>query len=218
MILHAMERYDVNPAKVFVLGLSAGGSMTAVLMSNYPAMFQGGAIIAGTPYDCNRPSLLTGAWWWWLKTWYGDAAAASFACGLFYNIPTGRSPEVWGDLVRASTDGAPDRWPKILLWQGGTDNVVDPANQVELLKQWSNVLGIDQTPDRTETHDQVLHHVYFDANGNPKLETYQIANFGHAFAVDPGTSSEQCGTSGPYIKDANICSALKILRFWGLSP
>jgi poly(3-hydroxybutyrate) depolymerase len=34
------------------LGLSAGGSMTSVLRVNYLELFQGGAIIAGTPYGC----------------------------------------------------------------------------------------------------------------------------------------------------------------------
>lgn len=218
MILYAIDEYEVNPAKVYILGLSAGGSMTAVLMSNYPTMFQGGAIIAGTPYGCNRPSLLTGAWWWWLKTWYGDAAAASFACGLFFNLPTKRSSEQWGDYVRASVDDSPGHRLKISLWQGGSDDVVNPANQIELVKQWANALGIDLTPDRTQTNDHVIRNVYHDADDNPKLETYQIVNFGHAFAIDPGTGSENCGTSGPYVKDANICSSLEILRFWGISP
>lgn len=161
---------------------------------------------------------MTGAWWWWLKTWYGDAAAASFVCGLFYNLPTERSSEEWGDFVRASANGLPDRWPMISLWQGDSDDVVNPANQIELVKQWTSVLGIDQKPDRTEANDNFVHNVYFDTNGNPRLETYQIVNYGHAFAIDPGTDFEHCGAEGPYVKDANICSSLKILRFWGLSP
>ena len=218
MILFALKEYGVDPAKVFVLGLSAGGSMTAVLLANYPEMFQGGAIIAGTPYNCNRPSLVTGAWWWWLKTWFGDAAAASFACGLFQQTPVVRSPEQWGSYVLSSTDGAPDRWPKISLWHGDADDIVNPANQIELLKQWTNVLGVDQIPDRTERGETFTRRVYFDAHNNPRLETYQIVGFEHAFAIDPGTGLEQCGTEGPYVKDGNICSSLAILKFWGIHP
>ncbi|MGI9319472.1 MAG: extracellular catalytic domain type 1 short-chain-length polyhydroxyalkanoate depolymerase, partial [bacterium] len=52
MILYAIDTYGVSPTKIFILGLSAGGSMAAVLIANYPQMFGGGAIIAGTPYNC----------------------------------------------------------------------------------------------------------------------------------------------------------------------
>ena len=218
MIRWAIAEHDVDPARVFVLGLSAGGSMTGVLLANYPKMFQGGAIVAGTPYGCNQPTLLTGAWWWWTKTWFGDAAAASFACGLFHYSPIERSPRQWGDYVREAADDIPSQWPKISLWHGEADGIVSPNNQVELTKQWANVLGIDQTPDKTETIGTHVHNVYFDGTNNPRLETYQIANFGHAFAVDPGTALEHCGTEGTYVKDANICSTFAILRFWGIFP
>ena len=111
MIQYMIDTYDVNVSRIFVLGLSAGGSMTSVLMANYPELFQGGAIIAGTPYECNNPTLLTGPMWWWLKMVYGDAAAASYACGLFGYAPTQRSPAEWGNFVRASSGGTPAAWP-----------------------------------------------------------------------------------------------------------
>jgi poly(3-hydroxybutyrate) depolymerase len=218
MVQYVIDTYQVDPSGVFVLGLSAGGSMTAVLMANYPGLFQGGAIIAGTPYDCNKPSLLTWAWWWSLDTWFGDAAAASYACGLFNYAPTRRSPEAWGEFVRASSGDTPSRWPKVSLWQGGNDTIVNPANQMELVKQWTNVIGIDQVPDRVDVIDTIRHSVYRDASGTPRLETYEIAGFDHAIAVDPGTGPAQCGMVAPYVEDANICSSLKILKFWGVAP
>jgi len=218
MIQYTIDRYHVDPSRIFVLGLSAGGSMTAVLMANYPELFQGGAIIAGTPYECNNPTSWTWAWWWWLDTWFGDAAAGSYACGLFGYPPTQRSPKVWGDYVRASPGVAPSRWPKISLWQGDADNVVNPANQAELVKQWTNVHGIDQTPDDTDVLNNIRHNVYWDEAGAPRIETYEIADLDHAIAVDPGTGPEQCGITAPYVKDADICSSLQTLKFWGVAP
>ena len=218
MIQYAIDTYQVDSSKIFVLGLSAGGSMTAVLMANYPELFQGGAIVAGTAYGCNKPSFFTWVPWWWLNMWYGDAASASYACGLFNYAPTQRSPGVWGDFVRASSGVMPGGWPKVSLWQGETDDVVNPANQRELVKQWTNVLGIDQTPDEVHILDDITHHVYHDASDTPRLETYQIADFDHAFAIDPGPGPDHCGVIAPYVKDADICTSRKILQFWGVAP
>ena len=218
MVQHAIKAYRVDPSKVYVLGLSAGGSMTAVLMANYPELFQGGAIVAGTPYGCNNPTALTGAMWWWLDTWFGDFAAASFACGLFGYAPTPRPAQEWGDFVRASPDAKPSRWPTVSLWHGSADSTVNLANQRELLKQWANVHGIDQIPDETNFLNNVRHTVYKDASGNPRIEAYEILGFDHAIAIDPGTGSAQCGVVAPYTKDGDICSALKILEFWGVAP
>jgi poly(3-hydroxybutyrate) depolymerase len=152
MIQYMIDTYDVEVSRIFVLGLSAGGSMTSVLMANYPELFQGRAIIAGTPYGCNNPTLFTSPMYYWLNMFYGEAAAAIYACGLFNYTPTQRSAAEWGDLVRASSGGTPAAWPKVIsLWQGLKDSRVNPANQSELIKQWTNVLGIDQTPDQTES-------------------------------------------------------------------
>ena len=85
MIQYTLDAYQVDASKIFVLGLSTGGSMTAVLLANYPGLFQGGAIIAGTPYECNNPTWQTWSWWKWPKLWWGDAAAAS---DLLPNLPS----------------------------------------------------------------------------------------------------------------------------------
>ncbi len=217
MIRHAVDTFGVDPARIYGLGLSAGGSMTAVLLANYPDVFQAGAIVAGTPYDCNRPTRWTWALWWGHKMW-GDDIAASYACGLFWYSPTLRSAEAWGDFVRAAPGTTPTRWPTLSLWQGDADDKVDPANQQELVKQWTDVHGIDQTPDDTDVQNNITHHVYRDANGAPLLETYTIADFNHAIAIDPGPGPAQCGTPADFIEDADICSARKILEFWGVAP
>ena len=156
--------------------------------------------------------------WLWFSMFSGDDAAASFACGLFRSSPTQRTAEEWGDFVRASPGVTPGRWPRVSLWQGAADGTVNPANQAELVKQWTNVHGIDQIPDDTDVQNNVTHKVYRDASDTPRLETYEIAGLDHGIAVDPGPGPEQCGIAADYIIDANICSALKILQFWGVAP
>ena len=50
-MVEAMIRdHYIDPRRIFVTGLSAGGAMTAVLLATYPELFAGGAVIAGLPY------------------------------------------------------------------------------------------------------------------------------------------------------------------------
>jgi poly(hydroxyalkanoate) depolymerase family esterase len=52
MIDAMVERHSVDRSRVYVVGLSAGGAMTAVMLAAYPERFAGGAIVAGVPYGC----------------------------------------------------------------------------------------------------------------------------------------------------------------------
>jgi poly(hydroxyalkanoate) depolymerase family esterase len=50
MVSKMVSDHGIDPARVFVTGLSAGGAMTSVMLATYPEVFAGGAIIAGLPY------------------------------------------------------------------------------------------------------------------------------------------------------------------------
>jgi poly(hydroxyalkanoate) depolymerase family esterase len=50
MVAKMVSDHAIDPARVFVTGLSAGGAMTSVMLATYPDVFAGGAIIAGLPY------------------------------------------------------------------------------------------------------------------------------------------------------------------------
>lgn len=43
--------YDIDPARVFVIGASAGGVMTVNLGATYPDLFRAIGVLAGCPYD-----------------------------------------------------------------------------------------------------------------------------------------------------------------------
>ena len=60
MIDAMLERHSIDRSRVYVVGFSAGGATTAVMLAAYPERFAGGAIITGVPYGCadtaSRPS------------------------------------------------------------------------------------------------------------------------------------------------------------------
>lgn len=128
-----------------------------------------------------------------------------------------QSPEQWGDLVRAAS---PYRgpWPKVSVWVGTADPIVKPTNARELIDQWTNVHGIDQTPDGQGTVDGKKHQVFKDSSGNVLVESYTIDGMGHATPVNPGPGESECGTPAPYISDEKICSSYHIAKSWGLLP
>jgi poly(hydroxyalkanoate) depolymerase family esterase len=194
MIDRMRADHAVSASRVYVTGLSAGGAMAAALLASYPDVFAGGAIVAGIPYRC------------------ATSSSAAFSC---MSPGTDLTPQQWGDKVRAASAHT-GPWPIVSLWQGDADYLVRPINQSELMQQWTNVHGIDQTPDVQDTVAGVPHKVYRDAAGRALVETYTVAGMGHGVPVDPGSGESQCGTAGAYILDVNICSSYYIARFWGL--
>ena len=52
MVAQMVKTHSLDPARVYVTGLSAGGAMTSVMLAAYPDVFAAGAIIAGLPFGC----------------------------------------------------------------------------------------------------------------------------------------------------------------------
>lgn len=180
--------------RVYVTGLSAGAAFTAVMLATYPEVFAGGAILAGVPYRC------------------GTGLTAAFSC---MSPGSDESPTSWGNKVRAASSHS-GPWPIVSIWHGDADYTVRPANQTELIEQWTNVHGIDQVADLQESVAGYPRRVYQDASGTARVESWTIPGMGHGTPVDPGAGERQCGTAGAYILDVNICSSWYIGRYFGL--
>lgn len=194
---YMVQQQKVDPKRIYITGLSAGGAMTAAMLATYPELFQGGAVVAGVPYGC------------------ASGPMSGSRCMLF---PRDLEPVEWGDLVRAATDGYQGPWPKVTVWHGLADWVVKPGNVAELMEQWTNVHGIDQAPDQEDKIKGQRHRAYADATGQVLVETYEITDMDHGTPIDPGEAADQCGTASPYILNAGICSAYFTARQWGLEP
>ena len=131
------------------------------------------------------------------------------------NSGTNLTPAQWGDKVRASSTWT-GPWPIVSVWHGSSDSTVTPSNLTEIMEQWTNVHGIDQTAEVSDSVGGFPHKVYKTASGQARVETYSITGMGHGTPVDPGAGETQCGTAGAYILDVNLCSSYYIARFFGL--
>lgn len=107
-------------------------------------------------------------------------------------------------------------FPPVSIGHGTSDTTVNPESHTELVDQWTDVLGIDQTPDTEVTVDGQTHRLYSGSNGRVLVETVLVDGTGHGTPINPGDSDSQCGKAAPFILSAGICSSFHILRFWGL--
>lgn len=207
MVDRIKDEIRIDPKRIFVNGLSAGGGMTAVMLATYPEVFAGGAIIAGLPYRCGT------------KTATAETDCGVTLPGKPHKSAPDRTPTSWGQLVQRAVPDHRGPWPRVSIWQGTADGTVDPPNARELMEQWTNIHGIDQTPDeRDEDASKYTRLLFRDTQGKVLVESYEIFGFGHATPIDPDGQDEPCGSLGDtWIVDGNICSTQRIARFWGLT-
>jgi poly(hydroxyalkanoate) depolymerase family esterase len=193
MVEHAITMFAADRGRVFVTGLSAGGAMATVMLATYPEVFAGGAIIAGLPYGC--------------------ASNVQQAFELMFT-PQEHGAEVLGDRVRRASRHR-GRWPKISVWHGTSDPIVQSSNGEDIVRQWTNVHRVAECPSYQELIGSHTRRVWSDANGEALIEAFSISGMAHGVPLAT-TGGERCGAAGAFFLDAGISSTHHIARFWQL--
>jgi poly(hydroxyalkanoate) depolymerase family esterase len=194
MVEHAIATFAADRGKVFVTGLSAGGAMASVMLATYPEVFAGGAIIAGLPYGCASN--------------VQQAFEAMFT-------EQGHSARALGDTVRAASSHR-GPWPRISVWHGTNDPIVKPSNGEDIIRQWTNVHGLLDSPSYQELIGGHTRRIWSDANGEVLIEAFTIRDMAHGVPLATTTGGERCGAAGAFFLDVGISSTHHIARFWRL--
>ena len=196
MVDAMIAAHHIDPKRVFVTGLSAGGAMTNVLLAVYPDVFAGGAPMAGVAYGC--------------------ASNAMAAVGCMDGSRTLGEQQQF-DAVMEGSAGYSGPYPVVSIWQGMADVVVSPLNADEIASQWRQVHGAGLHPATDEVVQRSRHIVYEDRSGKGVVEVWKLEGMGHGISVDPdGSGGESGGTSGAYAFDRDIWSSYRASKFWGL--
>ncbi|MCB9227441.1 MAG: PHB depolymerase family esterase [Chitinophagales bacterium] len=197
MINKLVATKSINTSQIYITGLSAGGAMTMAMVSCYPQTFKGAIVMAGVPYKA--------------------------ATNIYESIPASKgeidkTPEQWGDLVRAQNPAYSGSFPVLSVVHGTDDNVVNYQNALEIVDQWSDILNIDLQNRTSSSYNAEVRDIqYFNSANMPQIQLYEINNLGHNVALDPGTGIEQGGDdTQQYTKDKDFYSCYWAGKFIGL--
>lgn len=189
MIATMVLTYDLDPKRVFITGLSAGGAMTAAMLAAYPEVFAGGAIIAG------------------------------LAAGLAVSVPEAlqqmRSPNTAAARAVPGASSHRGPWPIVSVWHGDHDQTVAAANAEIIVAQWRDIHGVS-IAGQSEMVDGHRRTVWRDSTGREVIEEYSISGMGHGVPLTT-TGPDALGAAAPYMLDVGISSTRNIARFFGLA-
>lgn len=192
MVEHAVSTHGLDADRVYVSGLSAGGAMAGELLAAYPDLFAGGSVIAGVPVGC------------------ASSMIDAFTC---MNPGKSKTPQQWGDAVRAKNPDWNGPWPRVAVWHGTSDTTVAPANGTATVAQWNNVHGLSGDPDAVAQLPGSTTASYYGGDAtDASVAHYSVSGMGHGTPVDP---SDGCGTAGAYFLAA-VCSTGYTVDFWGI--
>jgi acetylxylan esterase len=160
MVRYVEQQYHADSQQVFATGISSGAMMTNVLLGDYPDVFRAGSAMSGVAFGCFATT--DGS------LWNSDCANGNIS----------KTPEQWGDLVRAAYPGYHAPRPRMQLWHGTADTILYYPNFGEEVKEWTNVLDahlayVDH-PQPTWTHS-----VYVNRAGQVQVDAYSVAGEDH---------------------------------------
>jgi poly(hydroxyalkanoate) depolymerase family esterase len=187
----AISRFQSDPSRVFIVGLSAGGAMTAAMLAAYPDLFAAGATVAGLPV--------------------GAAKSSMQALMRMASAGPKQTPEAWADYVRAAAPkGFAGPWPRLSIWQGQADTTVAPENATLLATQWRALHGLDAPAMVEQVRNGVTHRSWPDGKKR-FVELWSLPLLPHAYPA-----GARVVAPGHFVEQSPVDATAAIARFFGL--
>lgn len=164
VIERVMERYPVDPGRVYICGLSAGAGMACAVALNHPHLFAGLGVHSGPVF--------------------GASGSVGALAAMQHGVPAG-----YGDAIEELLQRQPGfpGMPTILV-QGSADTVVRPVNQDQLARQAMRYNGVaegsrivvEHVPARRGFKEMAIRDVY--QAGVLVLRVAQVQGLAHAWS------------------------------------
>jgi poly(hydroxyalkanoate) depolymerase family esterase len=153
-----ISEYALDPARVFVAGLSAGGAMAAVMGATYPDLYAAVGIHSGLPYRsaADLPSAFAAM--------RGNAGAGGRRSG--------------------KSRGSGDKNPRIrtIVFHGDADNIVHPSNAANMVKAERTGESVERAEARHAAIRAHTRTVTRNKTGAVVVEQWLIHGSGHAWS------------------------------------
>jgi poly(hydroxyalkanoate) depolymerase family esterase len=164
MTREVMRDHDIDPARVYVAGMSAGGAMAAVLVRDYPRLYAALGVHSGAP------------------------------AGLAHDVYSGMRLMSGGPIPRTEDEdsGSSDALPHTvasIVFHGDADAMVHPSNAEAIhapqriaQDRSQPVESLRTTTDATEGRRAYTRSVEYGPGGVPVRELWIVHGGGHAWA------------------------------------
>lgn len=199
MITHLKKNKNIDSTRIYIIGLSAGGAMSSIMMAVYPEVFDKGGVMAGGPYKSAEPIMKAG------QSMMGMVS---------------KSPEDWGNLVREQNPDYKGSYPELIIFHGGIDPVVSTNNANQLIKQWVNIHQTDYEEDehfaRFRNDEDIELSIFKNKQQVEVVRYYRIKGIGHTLPLDTGSCSTQGGKTGMFAINKGFHSTFWTASFFGL--
>lgn len=201
MVEYMQKKFSVSKDSVFVTGLSAGAAMSVVMIATQPGMFKAAAIFAGGPYKPGNNIF---------------ASSGTMVWGV------NKTPEEWKELVWRENPAFKASYPKVFIYHGNNDPVVNVRNAKELVEQWTCLHKTDTVADQIDSvylgKKDIMRLAYHNKEKQEAVVFYKINNMGHAIPIDPGACNNQGGKGGLFATDKGLYSTYHAAVEFGLIP
>jgi poly(hydroxyalkanoate) depolymerase family esterase len=177
MVRYTLTKYKGDTSRVYAVGGSSGGMMTEALLGVYPDIFIAGVSLMGVPCGCwaegyndvvGKPSNGTGQW-------SGACAGGNVT----------KTAAQWGALVRSYFSEYTGHRPRLQHWHGTSDTTISFKNLAEDAKEWTNLLGLSETPTGTDTPKSGTTRQYWkNSCGYVVYETFALSGVAHSVPFD----------------------------------
>lgn len=150
-----MRNYAVDPRRVYVAGLSAGGAAAAVMGDAYPDLFAAVAVHSGLP------------------------------CRAAHDIPSALAAMQRGSDGAATPDGArrKRRVVPAIVFHGDRDTTVNPRNGDAVVAQMAQAAALRMRSEQGQAAGghPYTRTVHAGADGHAVIEQWQVHGAGHAW-------------------------------------
>lgn len=156
--------WPIDPARIYIAGISAGAAMAHIVALNHPGLFAGLGMHSGPAF--------------------GAGHSAVGALGVMQHGVGGRTEEAIAEVLLRQS--AQTHLPTIVI-HGDEDAVVRPVNQLQVAQQALHLNGlaggVEKVTDKAATSRTLAHRIRDVCRGRkPMLRIVSIAGLKHAWS------------------------------------